>query len=465
MTERASRHPERAPSRLPSTTRPVRRIATVVLAAAGVATALSTCSSCRSGPRDDSRPNVVFVLVDTLRADHLGSAGYPRDTSPNLDALATGAIRFSNARSQAPCTFPSVNSLLTSRWPAEFLPWPDDDAMGVPVSLPYLPVILKSAGYHTLAVSASPIFRSRNATTGYNMKADYEHGFDTFVDDVRWADARAVNARLAALLPRAPARPLFVYLHYIDPHSPYAAPQRRFAPSYSGKDFIAQGQVQPIADMLYEHGPPVAVTPRDIEQLRALYDDEIAHFDAALPELVSLLRQHSLWDRTILVVASDHGEEFLEHGHIQHCNCLYDTTLRVPLVLRIPRVRPALHADPVRNLDIVPTVLDYLAITPPPALHGRSLRDVIEGRAAERRSYAWHEGQLSVASQRFKLIRDFGTGRVELYDYPADPGETHDVATDRPRERDLLAADLAGREPKPPQGSQRDSLRALGYVQ
>lgn len=454
-------------------------------------------AACSPQPAEPARPrNVIFILVDTLRADHLGAYGYARDTSPNLDAFARGSVFFRDARSQASCTFPSVNSILTSRYPAAFLGQPNQ-AMGIPENVPSLAEILRQRGYRTVAISTSAVVR--NTPSRHNPTGGFGRGFDVFLEDCEWRPAVCVNRQAFRELRRdagggdadggdadgGDGRPLFLYIHYLDPHGPYRPPQdhqRRFATRQPEKAFIRNGNPNPIGDMLYKGAPDPGATPADLEHLKDLYDDEIAYLDGHLLRLFRHLEEGGWLDDSIVVFASDHGEEFLEHGHIKHCRTVFDTLVKVPLFFRIPGVEASAVEHPVQNLDIVPTLLDYLGI--PAAglpLEGRSLRPLIEtgkaeGPAKNPFQYSLAGPYRSVADGRFKLIQDLGGEAFWLFDLKRDPGETRDVlAAERRtfhRLRDALGGWLAQTEG---QGRADESLRkareaeeklrSLGYLE
>ena len=181
--------------------------------------------------RVGSKPlNVLLVVVDTLRADRLSLYGYRRPTSPNLDALARDAVVFTNARSPAGCTYPSTNSLLTSREPSVFLLWPNG-SMAIPEGVRSLPEILRAHGYSTAAVSASPIARA--TPSDINTVGGFGRGFQTFDEDCLDKHARCLNDKATGLLRTLP-QPWFLYLHYMEPHAPYRTPPdapRRFTES------------------------------------------------------------------------------------------------------------------------------------------------------------------------------------------------------------------------------------------
>jgi arylsulfatase A-like enzyme len=442
----------------------------------GLAAALPLLSC--GGPGGSGRPDIVFILVDTLRADRLGVFGYERDTSPNVDAFARGSLSFANARSQASCTYPSANSILTSRSPTLFLGQPGG-ALGIPEGIPSVAEILQERGYRTVAISASTIVahtpNRKNPTGGYGR------GFEAFDEECRWRPAACLN-RVAKKHLRKPAddRPLFLYLHYIDPHDPYRPPahhRRRFARGSPDKRFVRRGDPTPIEETVYRGAPDRGVTPADLRHLSDLYDEEIAYFDSQFPVLLTALRETGLLDDSILVFAADHGEDFLEHGHIRHCRTVFDTSIKTPLILRLPGVAPRTITAPVQNLDIVPTLLDYAGIDAAGfGFEGRSLRALIEKGEEPPHQFAAQAMFRSASDGRLKLIHDIRDGRFWLYDLAADPGETTDVLARERRSfhglRETMTAWLARTEGAGAAGESirkaeeaEARLRALGYLQ
>jgi arylsulfatase A-like enzyme len=453
------------------------------LAAALAATLAACAPPAETGPR---RWNVVVVLLDTLRADHLGVHGYGRDTSPNLDAFAAGNVLFTHNWSQASCTWPSVNSLLTSRWPQRFWgrKW---GLMGIPEGIPSLAEILTAHGWASVAVSASPIVRENPSWA--NKEGGFERGFAVFHEQCSAAaDAACINAQAFGHMGLL-RRPFFLYLHYMETHNPYQPPPdwpRRFAGAYQGdKWWVRDGNVGPVARMLYHDGPPVEVSADELAHMIALYDDELAYFDHRFGELLAELRRLGLEDDTLVVFLSDHGESFLEHDDFTHCRSVWESEVRVPLILRVPGVAgPVRIEQPVANLDVAPTILDYLGIDAAPyGFEGTSLRPLIEGRSGGetngRPELAFSViGQWrSAADGRFKLIADLG-GNVapRLYDLDADPGEEVDVL-DRERRayrrlsgglEEWLAAlepDARGRRNLERAEEPLRQLQAVGYLQ
>ena len=423
-----------------------------------------------------SKPrNVILILVDTLRADHLGTYGYPRPTSPNVDAFAAESLKFADARSQASCTFPSANSILTSRYPSAFLGQPPPSPLGIPESIRSIAEILAERGFRTAAVSASPVVR--NTPGRFNPGAGFGRGFETFHEDCVWRNAACVNRAALPLIQSDDSRPFFLYLHYMDPHGPYEPPKnhrRRWALGRPEKKFVRDGNPNPIGDMLYKGAPDPGATPEDLQYLMDLYDEEIAFFDGQFAELLKAVRDAGRMEDTILVFVSDHGEDFLEHGHIKHCRTLFDSSIKTPFFLRLPGVEPRVLDQPVQNLDVVPTLLDYLGIdTQGLTFEGESLRPLIEGTGElDPHQYGMQATLRSAADGRHKLIHDLGKGSFELYDLAGDPKETKDALRGERRTfhrlRQALTAWLrktegTGKAEESLEAERR--LRALGYLE
>lgn len=464
--------------------RPPRGLVLSLALACAVTAALGGCRggepdrAAEAPGEDPPRPNVVLVLADTLRADHLGAYGYGRDTSPHFDALAAESFLFEEARAQAPCTFPSANSILTGQYPHRFIGQPDG-SLGIPEAVPSLAEVLSAAGYDTAAISASPIVR---ATPGaMNPGGGFAKGFGRFSESCEWLDGSCIHRRAMRYLDQL-EEPFFLYLHYLDPHDPYDPPDdwpRRFSGDGEGlPDWLHAGDPNPMAEALYKRDDASLATPEALGHLTDLYDDEIAYWDSWLGRLVGNLEHRGVLDETILVVLADHGESFYEHGALRHCRSVWDTEIKTPLLVRLPS---ALAAGPPRrigsqaaNLDVVPTLLDYLEI---PAtelgLPGQSLRAAIAERSDDRPPVfaAWH-GLRAVHDGRFKLIAHERGGRTRLFDVESDPGETQDLSGTEAREvgrlKGHLRAWLAQTRTERPAGGEEaamERLRNLGYVQ
>jgi arylsulfatase A-like enzyme len=445
--------------------------------------AASVSFGCRQAPlpaKASSPPNIIVVMVDTLRADHMSLYGYERPTTPFIDHFASDAMVFERARSQAACTFPSVNTLFTSRYAFDFYVQ-GENQMGIPAEYPTIAEVLRARGYHTIAVSASPIVRSTPSKE--NPNGGFGAGFDVFDESYLWGSAASVNVRALELLEDV-REPFFLYLHYMDPHGSYAPPashQKQFAQPYDGYDFIAAGDINPIADMLYNNGPKFEISDRDVQHLVDLYDDEILYFDGQLEQLVASLREDGLLDRSLLVFTSDHGEEFLEHGHVGHCRGVWNTLTHVPLFIRIPGLDGGGHTDaPVQLIDIFPTLLDELGMDAAEVqFEGTSLGPLLRGGdPAMARKYAFSDQSKYRAADdgRWHFILDGVESEVTLYDLRADPLEQHDFYTPNHPEADRLGAALnewlkdTGQwvrfdEALAASKAKEEELRALGYLQ
>ena len=421
--------------------------------------------------------NVIIVLVDTLRADHMSTYGYQRQTTPFIDEFATNAVVFERARSQASCTFPSVNSLMTSRYPGVFARQ-GKGQLGIPEEYPTIAEVLDANGYQTVAMSASPVVR--NTPGVFNPNGGFGRGFDRFVEGCVWRHGACVNGKIFRELDNL-QEPFFMYLHYMEPHGPYLPPEnyaKRFAGEYEGHTFIREGDPKPIIKMLYKDGPKFEITNRDIQHLVDLYDDEISYFDGVFRRLLRRLEERGLLEDTIIVLASDHGEEFFEHGQIGHCRGVWDTLTHVPMIVRIPGVGGARVDTAVQNLDIVPTVLDYLAIDGDGfGFEGRSLRPVVEGQKISRQ-FAFSEQMQDYSSDngRFHLILDNAENTMTLFDVRSDPLEQHDLfdlthpefgLLNDARNRWFEETGRLGRLDEAAAAAQakEDELRALGYLE
>lgn len=409
--------------------------------------------------------NVILLLADTLRADRLGIYGYDRETSPNLDRLSRQGVRFLQARSQAACTFPSVNSLLTSQPTFRFTADPGRPA--IPPEVPTLATLLAREGFDTAAISASPIVRK--TPSKHNPVGGYGQGFAHFDESCEWLTAGCVTGRAVDYLDRL-TPPFFLYLHYMDPHDPYRPGEPfsgRFAKDYEGeRDFVRRGNPNPIQGLIRQ-GRGDELAAADIAHLSALYDEEILAFDKGLGDLFRNLETRGLLDSSIILLASDHGEAFYEHSDIKHCRGIHDNQIRVPLIFWMPGIAgPIARASPVSNLDIVPTLLDYLGLDPKGSsldkpLAGRSLRPVIESEElVPAFSFSAMGPYRSVNNERYKLVHHLGKGSYALFDILADPKESRDLLADRGVSRNLALLDRAEL-----QGLKKELLRWMSDVE
>src|SRR6202166_1593884 len=300
-------------------------------------------------------PNVVVYMIDTLRADHLGVYGYRRPGPPEIDAFAAQGPLFTRTYSQSGWTKSSVASMLTGLHPLTHGVVERMDAL--PDALPTLPELLLDAGYQTLGVSTTPAI---------SAAAGFARGFDRFVELFEpdaapfvAQHAEKVNQELFRWLgARDPKRPFFAFLHVMDVHAPYQPPQayrRRFAAQADAA--MCRPGPQDVAAALAAR--PGLTRSGLKDNFAALYDAQIAHADSQFGLLLQRLRDLGLYDRTVVVLVSDHGEEFLDHGLFAHGHSLYQEILHVPLVIRWPDGRYAgRRVDSLaQHVDLLPTIL------------------------------------------------------------------------------------------------------------
>jgi arylsulfatase A-like enzyme len=422
------------------------------------------------------RPNVLLYVIDTLRADHLGAYGYARPTSPRIDELARSGVRFTCAVAQSSWTLPSIASILTGRTPAGHGAVGPETAIGDDV--PTLPEMLRDAGYVTAGFVTnylgSGVF---GLDRGFGTYRFYREQGERRPSVYLGSDVLA--RRVLRWLAHGPREPFFLYVHATDPHFPYRPPPRYARP------FLSAAAARRLPSLIEEVRPlhngrdewgarPVSLPTTEVDVLRDAYDGDVRMADAHFGRIVDALAARGLLDRTLVVLTSDHGEEFLEHGGVAHGQTLYAESLHVPLVVRLPGARDGASRHALaQHVDIVPTILDVAGIAPPPGLAGVSLLDA-PGPAAEAYA-ALTLGPFALDAligDGWKVIRDRSRRvdrRFEVYETDRDPGDRMDVAADAPvlvgyarsRLQEIAAAPRSG--PRVPE-DRLERLRALGYV-
>lgn len=394
------------------------------------------------------RPHVLLVTIDTLRADYLGCTGHPWIETPAVDAVARDGVLFETAVSQAPSTCPSHCSMLTSTYPFDH-----GAENGKPMrrGLVSLSDVLEAHGYETAAFLSSSTTRSISSGLG--------QGFERYEDSlVSWSTlfgrdelqnlilfyvvgfaqqsqirGSVVTDRALAWLEGRSDRPFFVWLHYFDPHTPYGSPPP-FRDMYRGR----------------------ADDGRPLGGERERYAEDISYADSQLGRFLDEMKARGLYDETLVIVASDHGEAFGEvHGgtrEVSHGRHLYDTTQIVPLIIKLPGARNMARRvrQQIELVDLAPTVLGLLGIPRPDTWIGRPLNELLEGRPdpeSERMAHSFntvgipdpdspHEiffpQQIAVRTAEWKFITVPRTGHEELYHVADDPHERTNRAGQRP---------------------------------
>jgi arylsulfatase A-like enzyme len=453
-------------------------------------------------PRDGS-VNVILISLDTLRADHLGCYGYPAPTSPNLDKLAADGVRFKHDASSSSWTLPSHMSLLTSRTPAHHGVLHEN--RGFDPSIVTLADVLREGGYVTGAFTAGGYVGSR-----FGFSKGFDFYFEGGMSGENPRAAEILSRKVTAWLGRNADKKFFLFLHTYQPHDPYSSPapwgQALLPPGsrFTSLDFRA---------FLGPGGDFKRLNDRDKANVVGLYDGDIRCADEAfIGPLVRLLRSLGLYDRTLIVVTSDHGEEFFDHGSWLHGQSLYEEMIHVPLIFKMPGSRPRglKVAARVQAPDVMPTILDVLGVPAPGGpLDGRSLLPLLKNKTLAPRdfiseTYGRDEfpsplkgadpclNQAAVTSGPYKLIysvndnlhahffspppRSRPTIEIELYDLDRDPGEERNLAAEHPDVvRRLLGrleayfAALPARERRPGSKSLLDDklteqLKAFGYI-
>ncbi len=425
------------------------------------------------------RPNVVVVLVDTLRADAVGPHDGGASLTPRLDALAAEGLGFTQAVAQSSWTLESVSSLMTGLHPrahgargrpARSQSSADWGVLGDDV-VTWAEAAAR-AGITPIGVSANPL-----VSRGTNLA----QGFETFVElpwsaeGRNWPDAAAVNDAFLAWLRTHDDYRFAAYLHYMEPHDPYTPPDPPPAPA-GVRPAIARGWVRDAANRInWSRATPLS--DDEIAHLRDRYRREVSAWDASLGTLLDGLRSAGLLERTILLVTSDHGEEFQEHGRLTHGSHLYEETVRVPLVLHGPGIPAGRRDEPVQGIDLFPTLARLLGIAPAPELPGYDLlaagappRSVVLETSRGIGPDGARVDLVAVRRVQWKLVETPSLARRELYDLANDPSERAD-RTGSAAELAELAAELerwrvATRPPaeSPAAGDVADRLRALGYT-
>lgn len=452
-----------------------------VIACAVLALLLAACGGSARPVLAGNGCNVVVVCIDALRADHLGLYGYARKTSPFLDSLAVDGMVFEHASSHSTFTRESVSALFSGVPPSEnptgagWFAKPDPDRKN-------LAELFADAGYRTGFFTDQPTFEEPTFAKGFS---DYEKLPTPFGGSGSGSD---LSKRALTFTAKAAGKPFMMYLHYLDPHEPYAPKDDfyfRFAKERFPKPLDVMRDIRPVCHNLIKEG----FGPGDprFEDLVLRYDAEIAETDAAVETLFRGLKEQGVLDKTIVVVTADHGEEFLDHGFVEHAWTVYEEVLRVPLIIWRPGMVPAgRSADRVKQVDLLPTLTrltevpcnrtdlagealftknngawTFAAPVKPVIaemlLQTRSnIRAVIQDGYKYIASPKWLTpegcaeavkqqkiGIAQVRAGKFKGYEPFGpTVHEALYDLKADPGEKNDLMAQAPDKAQSLKSTL-----------------------
>jgi arylsulfatase A-like enzyme len=464
------------------------RAALAILAVAALS--LSACAGRQPEPKSGpaAPQNVLLIVVDSLRADHLGAYGYARPTSPRFDRLAREGALFERAITQGAWTRPSIASLFTSLYAHVH----GATRMGTALSDDAITIaeVLRSNGFATMAVQTNP-----TVTAAQN----FTQGFETYVERIGGSAPRVLS-RFHEWLDHERPRRFFGYLHFMDVHLPYDAPEphrHRFVGPYSG--VLKADEIHSRSDVL----PRLSrLSDEDRRHVAELYDASINYFDEYLGRLTDDLERRALLDETLILIVADHGEELFDHGWFEHGHSVHRELVRVPFLIRHPRLVPrgVRIGQLVRLIDVFPTIVGMLGLDPPADLMGRDLRPAIADPSADwglpglTDATLYGPAQIAIERGPYKLMRVAashsrrdatfmavmtagktltGEGAVAFYDLASDPDERRSMMEHPQAERwQRLLEDeqrqSGGRTlaagPEIIDDEQREQLRSLGYL-
>jgi len=446
-----------------------------VLLCSGTVFILIGITQCNCNPL----PNVVLIVSDATRADHLSLYGYDRQTTPFLEKFADDAVVFDQAMSQGTHTIVSTPCLLASVYPSTHKLVNYRNVLNPKFEL--ISEMLKQAGYATFGCAANPHL---GITNGFSQ------GFDTYLFPMHWEDVDApkVFHSLFDWLPEAGRQPFFGFLFCIDPHTPYSPP-----PPYDGL-FDPSWQYEPVT--AGTHGEPLPEAR--LRNMIAQYDGEIALVDKAIEDLVTALKARALFANTMIIYTSDHGEALYDReDDFGHGKAPYEEVVHIPLLVRFPsplKFPPVTFAgrydDVVSLVDVLPTIAEFLHLPRPKTAMGVSFVDLLKNKKTEKEKFAFLEEILeqygpyhiqALRRKNYKLIKflkyENETNRKsELYDLEHDAKEQKNLFSEKPDLAKKLQAQMeamerfaASKSGEPAEETQVDEdtvdrLRALGYL-
>ncbi len=386
------------------------------------------------------KPNVILISIDTLAADHMGVYGYHRATTPFLAKFANENVLFENTFSQAAYTLASHYSIFTGLYAdTHGVVWQRNETMLAPTHQT-LTQFLKASGYRT-------VWAGITTDPQLSLKRGLERGFDEIHNLIfeMGAGQRAVNALLKTL----PGKPFFLFLHtYMvhDPYHPIAPYDHLFDPGFKRRIELREDRLF----TMRRRGSPIDPAESRVTRIRenymsqfnlsdkadhehfvSLYDGGVRTADDAMKEVFSTLKKLHIYDNSLIVVTSDHGETFGQHGYYLHFTPTREE-IHVPLIMKIPGVKPTRIAQTTLSIDILPTLLEALQIAPPSNLDGRSLLPLIHGQPFSREEYFFSHGldrRDAVWNADWKLRFSFpGIRNAQLYHIRSDPYERNEIA-------------------------------------
>jgi len=401
--------------------------------------------------------NIVFIVIDTLRASRLGCYGYPKPTSPTLDRLASEGVRFERAFAPGIPTTPAHTTMFTGMHPLSHNIVCHGGGVDLDRKIPVLPELLQRVGYTTAAVDNL-----------FNIKPWLARGYEFYINPASrhrlalLVTCEEINARAIPWLRSHGTEKFFLFLHYWEPHTPYLPPERyrTFYPQDHNPFSVEHTTFAPIKrqpfwemfrDVWFNKLGPVT----DAEYIASLYDAEIRHVDDGIAQILDTLDECGLTEETLVVVTGDHGESMYQHDIYFDHHGLYEDIIHVPLLMRCPGHIPSSRiANPmVQHLDIAPTILEAADAKVPSTMEGRSQWPLATGT---RDDGGWErivccestwQSKWALRTQNKKFIlsrqQDFHNMPArELYDLVADPDETDNIAIESWEEAAAMEAEL-----------------------
>ncbi len=382
----------------------------------------------------DPRPSIIFILIDALRADHLGAYGYSRETSPNLDELARSGSIFMNTMSASSFTVTSLSSMFTGLWPWEHRSLFASNLI-LSDEITTLAERMREAGYQTAGFSAT-YFR----LSDFNL----DRGFELFNEDcdARFFinDAECVTEKATNWLDRDGEEPFFLYLHYVSTHAPYYPPAQYQKIFSSGlkrpKGTVGMGDIQPFGDNRQWYQIPRAPRPDELDWLVSQYDGEIRYADTEIGKLLARVSELGLRDKTLILVTGDHGEAFFEHQKMDHTEENHWQVMHIPLILSGPGIPVGKKIEPlIRSVDFAPFLLEYGKAGMLSGISGKSLEPLLTGTESEQRIgysiryYNLKKYQIAAVQWPYNfLIWRPADKKIELYNLEDDSAAQKNLA-------------------------------------
>lgn len=445
-----------------------------VLAFTAITVFATGCSSRESSTHSGN--NLIVISVDTLRADMLSCYGYDRPTSPTIDGVAQEGVLFEDVSATAPWTLPSHASIFTGLYPNRH--GVKSRSQSLPEDVETLAEIFAEHGFATSAIVNFPYLGER-----YGLHRGFDH-FEYMEPTARLPQPSRIRHHAEEWLAQNSLEPFFLFVHFFDAHSSYTSRRRWEELFVRPSESVADGTSEQLIQI---RAANISLSDSDVSHLIDLYVSGIYQVDNQISKFLKFLDSKQLGDNTVIVITSDHGEEFFEHGSVLHGRTQFKEVLSVPLIIRGPGIpRGRRISDPVSLVDIAPTLVSLFGLSTDVSFDGLDLGHFFEEKAAEKQPDRFLFGEAaahklgrdditrSVRYGRHKLIFNEETLEAHLYDLKADPLETIDISQSSPAVFELLMKRLENfmklerieGEGLPPLSlEEAELLREMGYLE